>query len=119
MEQLDINGIRVLFAGQQGHLLATGQDALDLIGDTWGTEADMVAVPVGRLHPDFFVLRTGIAGEFIQKFQNYNLRLAVVGDIAAAVDASKALHDFVYETNCIGHHCFAPSRDALIAALSA
>ena len=31
----------------------------------------MIAVPAARLGDDFFALRTGIAGAFIQKFRNY------------------------------------------------
>ncbi|MCW1892607.1 MAG: DUF4180 domain-containing protein [Candidatus Uhrbacteria bacterium] len=33
-----------------------------------------------NVHPDFFDLRTGFAGEVLQKLVNYQVRLAVVGD---------------------------------------
>jgi hypothetical protein len=37
-----------------------------------------------QLGPDFFDLRTGLAGEVLQKFTNYRVRLAIViGDAAA------------------------------------
>ena len=35
----------------------------------------------------------------MQKFANYGLRLAVVGDIAEPLGASAALRDFVRESN--------------------
>jgi hypothetical protein len=38
-------------------------------------------------------------------------------DVARQVAASKALHDFVYETNRRGHHLFVPDRDNLLAPL--
>jgi hypothetical protein len=82
-----------------GPLLSTEQDALDIIGDSYGLEADFIAIPVSRLAPDFFRLRTGLAGAFIQKLVNYGLRVAFVGDISAEVAASDALRDFVYESN--------------------
>ena len=100
-----------------GPLLASEADALDLIGQTYGEEIDMIAVPVGRLSPEFFTLSNQLAGHFFQKMQNYRLRLAIVGDLSAQLAASKALSDFVGETNRIGHHIFAPDRAALLVAL--
>jgi hypothetical protein len=46
---------------------------------------------------DFFDLPTGIAGEILQKFSNYNIRLAITGDYANI--NSKSLKDFIYESN--------------------
>jgi Domain of unknown function (DUF4180) len=40
-----------------------------------------------------------LAGEFAQKFVNYRLRLAIVGDISQHLAGSEALCDFVAETN--------------------
>jgi hypothetical protein len=45
------------------------------------------------------------------------MRLAIVGDISAHTANSKALRDFVGETNRIGHHLFAADLPALEAAL--
>ena len=42
---------------------------------------------------------TGVAGEVVQKFVNYRLRLAVVGGISGHVTRSTALRDFVVEAN--------------------
>ena len=42
----------------------------------------------------------------------------ILGDVSAAVAASTALRDFVYETNKAGHHLFVPDRAAMLAALS-
>ena len=75
------------------------------------------AVPSSRLGDDFFRLRTGIAGAFIQKFRNYSHRIAIVGDISRYVDASKPLHDFVYESNRGRDVLFVPDLDALAARL--
>jgi hypothetical protein len=50
-----------------GPLVRTEDDARDLIQQTFGTDIRTAVVPVERLDPDFFVLRTGVAGEFVQK----------------------------------------------------
>ena len=71
----------------------------------------MVAVPAHRFDDRFFALRTGVAGEIMQKFVNYRMRLAVVGDISAHVAASTALRDLVYESNRGGHIWFVADLD--------
>jgi len=119
MRTARINDINVQFYPGDGPLLGSSADALDVIGGTYGLEIEMVAIPAGRLLPEFFELRTGLAGEFIQKLQNYWLRLAIVGDISGQVGASKSLRDFVYETNTIGRHLFVPDEAALGQQLKA
>lgn len=110
-----INGLNVMLLDETGPKLGSEQDALDVIGATYGLEVDAVAIPVSRFHPDFFVLSSKMAGHFIQKLQNYSLRLVILGDISTAMANSKALTDFVGETNRIGHHFFAGNRDAMEA----
>jgi hypothetical protein len=93
--------------------------ATDLIGDAWGHDVRMVAVPVERLDPDFFRLKSGVAGELTQKLVNYRLHLAVVGDIAAHVAASDALRDYVSESNRGRHVWFVADGDELEERLTA
>jgi hypothetical protein len=112
-----VNGISVGFVDAQGPVLSSEQDALDLMGETYGTDVTLIAVPVERLDPGFFDLSTRMAGHFIQKLQNYQLRLAVVGDLAAQLARSNALRDFVGETNRIGHHLFVADAPALATVL--
>lgn len=91
-------GVPVLVADERGTPIATTQDALDLIGAAFDS-AEVVAVPVGRLDARFFTLRTGLAGEIMQKFVNYRKKLVVVGDISGHLAASSALRDLVRESN--------------------
>ena len=74
-------------------------EALDVIGDAFGHEAEVVAVPVSRLSPDFFQLRTGVAGAVGQKFVNYRLHLVVVGNVDHHGPAGGPLADWVREAN--------------------
>lgn len=95
---IDHGGVSVLLCDADGPAVAGPQDALDLIGAAYAG-AEVVAIPAGRLDDSFFRLSSGVAGEIMQKFVNYRVRLAVVGDISAHVAASGALRDLVYETN--------------------
>lgn len=103
----------VLVLTADGPLLRSEDDARDLIQETFGSDIRTVVVPVGRLHPDFLVLRTGVAGEFVQKLVQYRLRLAVIGDVTAAVEASDALRDWIREVDRGQDVWFLPSREAL------
>jgi hypothetical protein len=46
---------------------------------------------------DFYNLSTGIAGEILQKFSNYHMKMAIIGDFENI--KSKSLKDFIYESN--------------------
>ncbi|KAE8763751.1 DUF4180 domain-containing protein [Georgenia thermotolerans] len=113
-----VNGTVVLHLPVEGAPIATGQDALDLLGDAWGSGAELVAVPASRLAASFFDLRSGHAGEFVQKLVNYRMRLAVLGDISAQVAASDALGAFVVESNRGAHVWFLDGPDELARRLA-
>ncbi|WP_077960687.1 DUF4180 domain-containing protein [Ensifer adhaerens] len=114
---IEIGTARVLQCADNGPLLARPGDANDFLGDAWGHEATVVAIPVERLGPDFLDLSTRVAGEVFQKFVNYHMRLAIVGDIGARLEASKALTDFVRETNKGTSIWFVPDFESLRARL--
>ncbi|MFI0484292.1 DUF4180 domain-containing protein [Actinomadura sp. 9N215] len=105
-------GVQVLVCDPAGPPIVTVQDALDLIGAAFAG-AEVVAVPADRLDESFFELGTRFAGEVMQKFVNYRLRLVVVGDISRQVEASSALRALVRESNSSGHVWFVPDLDAL------
>lgn len=90
----------------EGPPLLSEQDAVDLIGESYGSGADTIVIPVARLHPDFLRLRTRAAGLFLQKFANYGMRVAIVGDIGRWTAESSALRDFVRESNAHGRVLF-------------
>ncbi|MEO3775475.1 DUF4180 domain-containing protein [Micromonospora sp. B11E3] len=111
-------GARVLECDPDGPPVATVQDALDLIGAAF-LGAEVVAVPAGRLDDHFFELGTRFAGEVMQKFVNYRLRLAIIGDISRHLAVSPALRALVHESNRADHVWFLPDLDALDARLRA
>jgi Domain of unknown function (DUF4180) len=95
----NIGGTHVLACAPGGPKLRTGGDAVEVIGEALYQRADLVVVPVERLDPGFFTLSTGIAGEIVQKFVNYRLRLAVRGDLSVHLARSASLRAFVVECN--------------------
>ena len=94
-------------------------NALDIIGETFGTGVDWVVVPATRLPGDFFELRSGVLGEFTQKFVNYGLRLGVIGDISRHIDASDAFRAYVVEARRGAQIIFAKDLPAFLDRLGA
>ena len=115
----NVAGHAVLLCAPDGPRLSSEADALDLVGSLWGQEVDWLALPKARLGEDFLRLRTGLAGAVIQKFVNYRVRLAIVGDVSAETAASDALRDFVRESNAGDRVWFVPDLAALETRLAA
>lgn len=110
-------GTRVAICADDGPLLTVAGDIGDFLGEAWEHEADWLALPVSRLGPDFLKLRTRLAGEVTQKFVNYRVGLAIVGNISAEIAASDTLRDYVRECNRGRQIRFSPDLAALRAAL--
>lgn len=96
-----------------GPLIATERDATDIIGETYGSGAELVVIPAERLSPEFFRLASGLAGNFLQKFTTYGFKVAIVGDISAYTAKSVPLRDFVYESNRHGTVRFVATTEEL------
>lgn len=110
---VNLHGVSVLDCAPDGEKLRGAGDVLDLIGSAIGHGAELVMLPAERLPDEFFTLRTGLAGEVAQKFVNYRIRLAIVGDISQHVAESSALSAFVSESNRAGQLWFVPTKEDL------
>ncbi len=75
----------------------------------------MMIIHEKSLHPDFFDLKTRVAGEILQKFSNYRMQLAIVGDFS--VYKSKSLSDFIRESNRTGTIYFVGTIDEALIRL--
>jgi hypothetical protein len=91
------NGVQIVEVAAPDVALRTPQDVLDLFGNFFPEHVDGVILTEANLPPEFFDLRTRLAGEMLQKFVNYGVKLAIVGDFSKY--ASKALADFIRESN--------------------
>ena len=72
---------KIIIASDRGLLIRCRDDISDAVGASLGRR---LILSEGDLGPDFFELRTGLAGELIQKFVNYRVRVAVIVPIPDA-----------------------------------
>lgn len=97
-------------------VVTTAQDGLDLMADLYYQDIEKIILYEKDLAPAFFDLKTGLAGEILQKFSNYRVRLAIVGDFSKY--PGKSIADFIYESNKHTQVNFVDSTEAAILALS-
>lgn len=106
----EIAGRAVLVCAPDGAPVRSESDALALLGETYGSDATWLLLPVSRLDGEFFRLASGLAGGVTQKFVNYRMGLAIMGDIEAHLSKSAPLRDFVREANRGGQLWFVADR---------
>ncbi len=58
--------------------LASGDEALELIVACGQNNTNKLMLQAENFTPDFFRLRTGVAGEILQKFSIYHIQVAAV-----------------------------------------
>ncbi len=92
-----VNNTEVAELISEDTIIQTAQDSLDLMGNLYYQNFGSVIIYEKNITPDFFDLKTGIAGEILQKFSNYRVRLAIIGDFDKY--QSKSLKDFISESN--------------------
>lgn len=79
-------------------LISDVQSALDLMATVnYDTGSSNIVIQKSAITEDFFQLSTRLAGEILQKFINYQVKIAIVGDYSHYT--SKPLKDFIYECN--------------------
>ena len=105
-------GIDVLVVEQDDGVV-DGRAARDRIGEAFMTGAAIVAIPVDRLEPAFFDLRSGVAGDILGVSATYRSRLAIIGELPEPAASSNAFAALVRESNAGTQHWFLPTLDAL------
>jgi len=116
IEILTINGNEIADIQSDQIIINETQDALDIMANANYRGASCIILHEQNITHKFFDLKTGIAGDILQKFSNYNTRLAIVGDFTKY--ESKSLHDFIRESNKYGHVNFVSSTNEALKALS-
>ena len=96
--------------------LNSSQDILDLLGSFYPEHVEALILHEANLAPEFFQLRTKLAGEILQKLVNYRVKVAIVGEFQKY--QSKALADFIYECNKGTQIFFVPTREEALARLA-
>ena len=115
MRILEKGNKRFVVLENNGWLLQSPSDTSDLVGHCFSEQADGLILFEQNIHPDFFELKTRLAGEVMQKFSTYRLQLAIVGDFSKY--ESKSLRDFIYESNKTGHTVFAANLNQALELL--
>ena len=104
MELQRIEGTSAARITGKGMLLAEAGDGMDILSECMSAGVDAAIIPSETVSPGFVALRTGLAGEVLQKFTTYRVRLAITGNYSEVV--SKSLRDFVRESNRQGNMLF-------------
>lgn len=78
-------------------VLSTLEDGLDLLGNLYYQGFDKIILHQKHITPAFFNLKTKLAGDILQKFTQYQMPLAIVGEFSTY--NSNSLNDFIYESN--------------------
>lgn len=98
MEKVSRNGRTVAVISGPEKVITDVQSALDLIMTAkYEAGTNLLAVDKETVAEDFFILSRGLAGEVLQKFINYQAKIAIFGDFSGYT--SKPLKDFIYESN--------------------
>lgn len=114
---IEKNGVKIAVITADEKLLVDVQSALDLMATVqYETDSNRLAVFKEAVPEDFFILSTRLAGEILQKFVNYQWKLAIIGDYSKYT--SKPLKDFIYESNKGRDIFFVATEDEAVERLS-
>ena len=112
----NMNGTDIAILTGPGKQIIDAKSALDLaITVKYETGAAKIAIDKEAITDEFFILSSGLAGEILQKFVNYQIQAAMYGDFSRYT--SKPLRDFIRESNRSGQFFFVPTQEDAISAL--
>jgi len=112
METINTIKGEITILNDKSIVISDSNSFLDMIASiTTGT----FAIVKENFPESFYDLKTGIAGEILQKVSNYNLRLIIIGNFDHI--ESKSLKDFIYECNKNGKIIFADDLDKAVSLL--
>lgn len=115
--KIEENNIEIAIVNSNEILIIDVQSALDLIATvSYEAGCDRIILNKSAIVEDFFHLKTKLAGEILQKFINYHVKIAIVGDFS--IYESKSLKDFIYESNNGKDIFFLPDEIQAIKKLS-
>jgi len=112
----NINDTKIAEVTSEIKVITKAEDGLDLLGNLYYQGFDKIVIHEKNITQDFFNLKNGIAGEILQKFSNYRVRLAIIGEFSKY--KSKSLDDFIYESNKSKQINFVNSKSEAIKVLS-
>lgn len=111
-----IDAIEIAEVIADGVIVRHADDALDLMGNLYYQGFDRMILHQKNLTEEFFDLKNKMAGEILQKFSNYRMRLVIVGEFSHI--PSQSVQDFIFESNQGKQVNFLGSVSAAVRALS-
>lgn len=113
---LNRNNVKIAEIESNELLIVDTQSALDLVMTVkYETGAERILLNKDNVDEKFFILSSGMAGEILQKFMNYHVKVAIYGEYGHYT--SKPLKDFIYESNKGKDFFFVSSREEALEKL--
>lgn len=97
IETHNIDNTRIAEIITDKTILKSTEEGLDLLGNFYYQGFDKVVIYEKNISPDFFDLKTKIAGDILQKFAQYQMPLIIVGDFSKY--KSNSLKNLIFECN--------------------
>lgn len=117
IERVQQNGAVIAVVVSEEPVITDANSAREIIAQV-SNEFDTNRIVIGRdaIDAGFYELPTGLAGDILQQFMDYDTKLAIYGDFD--IYGSNALAEFIREANEGDHLFFAESREAAIVRLA-
>lgn len=115
IEFIDIESEKIALLRGTDTRIASVQEAAELLVNCLYLDCNKIILREEQLPDRFFDLKTGVAGDLLQKFSTYSGRLAIIGNFTKF--NSKSLEDFIRESNRLGRISFVSDEEAAIKAL--
>jgi hypothetical protein len=90
-------------------------DILDLLAFGGERETNLFMLEETDFDAAFYDLKSGLAGEIVQKFSNYRVRVAIVGSFESV--RSKRIREFMAESNKGNQLRFTEDKESALAWL--
>jgi len=116
IESIIINNTIIAEVSSDDKVISSIDDGTELVGNLYYNGFDKVILYEKNIIPAFFDLKTKMAGEILQKFSNYRIRLAIVGDFDHI--KSQSLREFISESNKGRQINFTKNREEAIHVLN-
>lgn len=112
----EINHRKIAVVDANAGMIENAQDALDLMAETGYSGAMGLIISADNLPDEFFDLKTRLAGDILQKFSNYRMKLAITGSFDGY--QSESLAAFIRESNRGNLVFFVPDQETAIKYLA-
>lgn len=111
------NNINIAVINNSEILITDTQSALDLMVKVqYETGCNRIVMNKSTIDENFFHLSTKLAGDILQKFINYHVKVAIVGEFS--IYTSRNFQAFIYECNQGKDIFFLPDEKKAIEKLS-